>query len=98
MIAMFDLDESHLALACVTDALFCSDVEEGSALTGVEVALAISGALNAHRNWDGLTRAVRTAFANAPAEAACREEWCRKVAEHALNHADIVLDCADVLA
>lgn len=96
--AMTDLDESSLALACLTDALFCSDVEEGAALSGVEVALAISGALSVHRNWNGLTRAVRAAFANAPAEAACREEWCRKVAEQALNHADIVVDCADLLA
>jgi hypothetical protein len=95
---MFDLDESSLALACITDALFCSDVEEGAILTGVEVALAISKALRTHRDWNGLTRAVRAAFANAPAEAACREEWCRKVAAHALNHAGIVLDCADLLA
>ncbi|MBS2546957.1 hypothetical protein KGQ19_08755 [Catenulispora sp. NL8] len=94
---MFDLDESSLALACMTDALFCSDVESGAALTITQVARAISEALRVHRDWNGLTRAVRTAFANEPAEAACREEWCRRVAERALNWADIALDCGDSL-
>ena len=95
---MFDLDENSLALACMTDALFCSDVELGAALTTIQVAQAISEALRAHRDWNGLTRAVRTAFAAEPAEAACREEWCRRVAESALSWSDIVLDRSDFLS
>ena len=91
-IAMSDLDESSLALACVIDALFCSDVEPGVAITPAQVAQAISDALKAHRDWNGLTRAVRAAFAKEPVEAARREEWCRRVAERALNWADGVLD------
>jgi hypothetical protein len=94
---MSDLDESSLALACITDALFCSDVKAGVVLTGAQVAQAISDALRAHRNWNGLTRAVRAAFATSPAEAACRERWCHQVAKDALNWADTVLDCGDLL-
>lgn len=98
MIAVSDLNESHLALARITDALFCSDMEEGASLTGDQVAQVVRDALRAHRDWNALTRTVRTAFAKAPAEAASREEWCRQVAEFALNSADIVLDCDDFLA
>ena len=87
-----DLDESSLALACITDALFCSDVEAGAVLTVAQVARAISDALRAHRNWNGLTRAVCAAFATSPAEAASREQWCQRVAEVALSWSDIVLD------
>ena len=96
--AMSDLDESRLALACITDALFCSDVEAGNALTAPQVAEAISAALKAHRDWNGLTRAVRAAFADAPDEAASRERWCQQVAEAALGWADIMLDCGDLMA
>ena len=92
MIAMYDLNESHLALARITDALFCSDLEAGALLTGSQVGQAINDALRVHRDWNGLTRAVRAAFAIAPAEAASREQWCGQVAEHALNSADVVLD------
>ena len=89
---MCDLNESHLALARITDALFCSDLEAGAILTGSQVGQAVNEALRAHRDWNGLTRAVRAAFAKAPAEAACREQWCRQVAEAALNSADIIPD------
>lgn len=91
--AMLDLDESRLAVACITDALFCSDVEAGAPLSGAQVGQAMGAALRAYRDWDGLTRAIRAAFAKAPAEAASREEWCRRVAEAALNRADFVLSC-----
>lgn len=89
---MSDLGESHLALACVTDALFCSDLEAGAVLTLSQVGQAVGDALRTHRDWNGLTRAVRAAFAKAPAEAACREVWCRQIAEDALNCAGVVLD------
>jgi len=92
-----DLDESSLALACITDALFCSDVEAGAVLTVAQVARAISDALRAHRNWNGLTRAVCAAFATSPAEAASREQWCRRVAEAALSWSDTVLDSDGLL-
>lgn len=94
---MCDLDESHLALARITDALFCSDLEAGAMLTGRQVGQAVAEALRAHRDWNGLTRAVRAAFAKAPAEAACREKWCHQVAEDALNGAHIVSDGDDFL-
>jgi hypothetical protein len=90
---MHDLDEGHLALAHITDALFCSAVETGAALTGRQVAEAVGEALRAHRDWNGLTRAVCTAFAKGPTEAAYREQWCRQVAEDALNSGDVALDC-----
>lgn len=96
--AMSDLNESHLALARIADALFCSDLEVGAVLTGCQVAQAISDALSAHRDWDGLIRAVRAAFAKEPAEAACREEWCRQVAEGVLSSGDVVLNCHYFLA
>lgn len=89
---MCDLNESHLALGRITDALFCSDLEAGAVLTGSQVGQAVNEALSAYRDWNGLTRAVRAAFAKAPAEAACREEWCRRVAEAALNCPDIASD------
>lgn len=87
-----DLNESHLALACITDALFCSDLEAGVLLTGSQVGQAISSALKTHRDWNGLTRAVRAAFAKSPAEAACREVWCRQIAEYVLYRGDLVPD------
>ncbi|WP_194909682.1 hypothetical protein [Catenulispora rubra] len=89
---MRDLDESHLALACITDAVFCSDLEAGAVLTRSQVGRAVSGALRAHRDWNGLTRVVRAAFAEAPEEAASRERWCRQVAEAVLS-GDIALNC-----
>jgi len=94
VIAVWDLNESDLALACITDAVFCSDLEAGAVLTGSQVGQAVSDALRAHRDWNGLTRAVRAAFANEPVEAACREEWSRKVAEDVLNRRDVLLDCS----
>jgi hypothetical protein len=95
---MSDLNETHLALARITDALFCSDLVAGTMLTGCQVAQAISDALSAYRDWDGLIRAVRAAFAKDPAEAACREEWCRQVAEGVLTSGDVVLNCRYFLA
>lgn len=89
---MSDLTESHLALAWITDAVFCSDLEAGAILTRDQVGRAVSDALRAHRDWNGLTRMVRAAFAEAPADAASREAWSRQVAEHVLNRADIALD------
>jgi hypothetical protein len=95
---MFDLNESHLAMARIIDALFCSDLETGDALTDRQLAQAIRGALMTYRNWNGLTRAVGEAFGRAPAEATRREEWCRELAESALSKADVVLDLDDLLA
>ncbi|MEY9893209.1 hypothetical protein ABIA31_006887 [Catenulispora sp. MAP5-51] len=95
---MCDLNESHLALGRITDALFCSGLEAGAVLTGSQVGQAVNEALSAHRDWNGLTRAVRAAFAKAPAEAACREEWCRRVAEAALSSADLTSDRYSSLA
>lgn len=89
--AMSDLNESHLALARITDALFCSDLKVGATLTKCQVAQAIRDALRVHRDWNGLTRAVRSAFAKAPAAATRREEWCRLIAEDLLRHGDVVL-------
>jgi hypothetical protein len=86
---MSDLNESHLAMARIIDALFCSDLKTGSGPTSRQVAHAIRGALRTHRNWNGLTRAVGEAFGTTPAEAALREEWCREIAEHALTSSDI---------
>jgi hypothetical protein len=88
---MSDLNENHLALARITDALFCSDVEAGGSLSGPQATQAVKDALKAYRNWNGLTRAVRAAFAAAPVEAACREKWCREVAEEALSRGDFVV-------
>lgn len=92
MSVMSDLNETHLALACITDALFCSDLEAGAQLTGSQVGQAISGALRTHRDWNGLTRAICAAFATAPVEAACREAWCRRIAEDVLSRGDILSD------
>jgi hypothetical protein len=61
-----DLNESHLALARITDALFCSNLEAGTVLTGSQVGEAVNESLRAHRDWNGLTRAVRAAFAKKP--------------------------------
>ena len=61
--AMCDLNESHLALGRITDALFCSELVAGVVLTSIQVGQAVNEALSAHRDWNGLTRAVRAAFA-----------------------------------
>jgi hypothetical protein len=95
---MCDLNESHLALGRITDALFCSELVAGVVLTSIQVGQAVNEALSAHRDWNGLTRAVRAAFAKAPAEAACREEWCRQVAEAALNSTDLASERYSSLA
>lgn len=89
MIAVSDLNESHLAMARIIDALFCSDLKTNTAPTSRQVSQAIRDALRKHRNWNGLTRAVGEAFGNTPAEAERREEWCREIAQHALRDADI---------
>ena len=46
MITVSDLNESHVALAFITDALFCSELETGAAPTGRELAAAIRKALD----------------------------------------------------
>jgi hypothetical protein len=92
VIAVSDINESHLALARIIDALFCSELETGTVPTGRQLAHAIRDALRKHRNWNGMTRAVGEAFGSAPAEAERREEWCREIAEHALKDADIQAD------
>ncbi|MEY9857992.1 hypothetical protein ABH935_003605 [Catenulispora sp. GAS73] len=85
-------------MACIIDAVFCSELEAGAVVTSSQVGQAVRDSLRAHRDWNGLTRAVRAAFAEAPDEAACREEWCRRVAEDALNSDDIALGCDAFLA
>lgn len=97
MIAVSDLNESHLAMSRIIDALFCSDLETGDAPTPRQLAHAIRRSLRTHRNWNGCTRAVADAFANAPIEAGRREEWCRQLGESALSSADIVVDLDDLL-
>ena len=94
---MSDLSESHLALAHLIDALFCSELETSTTPTDRQVAHGIRSALKTHRNWDGLTRAVSEAFESAPVEAAWREEWCREIAEHALSSKNLVLNLDDLL-
>ena len=93
---MTDLAEHHLAMALLTDALFCSDLEIGSTPSEQELSAAIRSALKAHRNWDGCTRNVRAAFCEDLASATRREAWCRQLAEQALGPDDAVsaLDCA----
>jgi hypothetical protein len=95
---MSDLNESHLAMARIIDALFCSDLETGDIPTGRQIAHAIRDALRKHRNWNGLTRTVGEAFGKAPAEASQREEWCREIAEHALGSKDVTLNLDDLLS
>ena len=50
MIAMSDINESHIALARITDALFCSDLVTGETPSRHELAAAIRRALREHRN------------------------------------------------
>lgn len=92
---MSDLNESHVAVARITDALFCSELETGDSPTGRQLAAAIREALRTHRNWNGCTRFVSAAFAKAPIEAARREAWCRELAEDVLGSADIRLELND---
>ena len=94
---MSDLTESHVALARIADALFCSDLETGDAPTKRQLAAAIRASLTTHRNWDGCTRAVAAAFARTPRAAEQRERWCQQLAEAALKDADIRLNlgCPD---
>jgi hypothetical protein len=92
-----DLTESHVALARIADALFCSELETGDVPTSQQLAAAIRTSLRTHRNWDGCTRAVAEAFAQTPKAAEHRERWCHRLAEAALKAADIRLDlgCLD---
>jgi hypothetical protein len=46
---MSDLNESHVALARITDALFCSDLEVGDMPSGHRLAVAVQHSLKAHR-------------------------------------------------
>jgi hypothetical protein len=89
---MSDLTESHLALARITDALFCSDLETGNLPTGRQLAAAIRGALKTHRDWNGCTRAVAAAFTKNPLAAEQRELWCHQLAQNALQGADLCVD------
>lgn len=98
MIVVSDLNESHLALARIIDALFCSELETGDIPTGRQLAHAIRGSLKTYRNWNGCTRAVAQAFAKTPAEASRREEWCRQLAENALSSTVVALSLGDFLA
>lgn len=84
-----DLDESHLTIACLMDAIFCSDLATGDSPPPCELGRAIRNALRTHRNWNGLTRAVVEAFGASPKEAAQREEWSRQLAMRALSNGDV---------
>jgi hypothetical protein len=97
VIIVSDLNESHLAVARIIDALFCSDLETGHVPTGHQLAHAIRGSLKTHRNWNGCTRAVAKAFIKAPAESGRREEWCRQLAEQALSSPVVALSLGDLL-
>jgi hypothetical protein len=91
-----DLNENHAALARMTDALFCSDLETGDSPSDRQLAAAIRGALKTYRSWNGCTRAVAAAFGTAPGAAARRGAWCYRLAENALNRADILLSPDDL--
>ena len=93
---MSDLNESHVAMARIVDALFCSDLETGDAPSNRQFAAAVRGALRTHRNWNGCTRAVAAAFTKASTEAARREAWCRELAENALDSTDMRLELDDL--
>lgn len=84
MHATADLNEGHLALARLVDALFCSDLETGSTPSNRQLAAAIRGALQDRHNWNSCTRAVAEAFTRNPHEAEMRELWCRQLAEAVL--------------
>ncbi|MBS2966584.1 hypothetical protein KGA66_26335 [Actinocrinis puniceicyclus] len=92
MHATADLNEGHLALARLVDALFCSDLETGSTPTHRQLAAAIRGALQNRRGWNGRTRAVAEAFTRNPREAEMRELWCQQLAEIALGGAGASLE------
>lgn len=92
MITVSDLDESHIALARITDALFCSDLITGESPSRRQVTAAIRRALRGHRTWNGCTRAVAAAFANAPSQATEREAWCSELAKDVLLHTDVRLE------
>ena len=92
MSAVSDLTESHLALARVTDALFCSELETGDTPTTCQLATAFRAALKAYRNWNGCTRAVAAAFTANSQEAERREAWCRRLAAEVLEAVDDELD------
>ena len=89
---MSDLTESHVVLARLTDALFCSGLGIGESPTRRQLAAAVRQALTTHRTWNGCTRAVAAVFAKTPAEATRREAWCRRLAEDALDAADLRID------
>lgn len=97
MITVSDLNESHLNLARITDALFCSGLKTGSSPTGQQLADAIRETFKKYRTWNGLTREVSGAFALVPVDAERREAWCQQLAEHALNNKDLVLNPDDLL-
>ena len=70
---MNDLNEYHVALARITDVLFCSDLEIDDLPTGRQLSEAIRQTLKTHRSWNGCTRAVARAF-TAGSEAATERE------------------------
>lgn len=92
MNAVSDLGERHVALARITDALFCSGLETGELPAKRQLVVAIRRALKSRRDWNGCTRAVAAAFANAPEDAERRERWCSQLAEELLSAADIWVD------
>lgn len=85
---MSDLTESHVAMARIIDALFCSELETGDLPTKRQLAAAIRKSLKIHRGWNGCTRAVAAEFARNPARAVERERWCHQLAEDALSGSD----------
>ena len=89
---MSDLTESHIAMARMIDALFCSELKTGSMPTKQQLAAAIRHSVKTHRNWNGCTRAVAAAFSATPQVAIEREQWCHQLAEKALQAGDIHLD------
>lgn len=92
MITVSDLNESHVALAFITDALFCSELETDATPTGPQLASAIHEALRTHRGWNGCTRAVAAAFSTTPLYATKREAWCRRLAEDTLQASDVLAE------
>ena len=86
---MSDLTELRQAHAYIADALFCSDLKDGTAPTPRQISAAIREAIKANRGADGCTEAVARKFAEQPKASSRRLEWCRRLAEQVLSAGDI---------
>ncbi len=74
-----------LAIARITDALFCSQLAIDSIPDGEQLAAAIRNALDEHDGWDGCMRAAALAYVDDETAAAERQLWCQRIAVDALR-------------